>query len=96
LVPRPHLTTVRPAAGGRIPSRLVSTDDLNAAIERVTPDILALLGDGVPRTKGAIVAALAGRHPKDDIKRALARLDVLRQLDERGGKHVLASAPEQG
>ena len=31
-------------------------------IERVAPAILELLADGVPRTKAAIVEALAGRH----------------------------------
>jgi hypothetical protein len=78
-----------------MPSRLVSTDDLNAAIERVTPDVLALLADGVPRTRGAIMAALAGRHPKEDIKRTIARLDVLGRLNGNGGKYVLGPAPEQ-
>ena len=36
--------------------------DLHAMVARVAPDVLALLADGVPRTKGVIVAALAGRH----------------------------------
>jgi hypothetical protein len=44
-----------------VPKRWSSANP--AAIERVTPDVLALLGDGVPRTEAAIVAALAGRHP---------------------------------
>jgi hypothetical protein len=74
-----------------MPPRFISTDDLNAAIERVAPDILALLGDGVPRTRAAIVATLVSRHPKEDIKRALARLSVLGQLDEQGGKYTLAT-----
>jgi hypothetical protein len=76
-----------------MPSRLVSSDDLNAAIARVAPDVLALLGDGVPRSEAAIVRALANRHPKQDVKRALARLDVLGQLDLQGSRYVLA-APE--
>jgi hypothetical protein len=37
-----------------MPPRFVSTDHLNAAIERVMPDVLALLGDGVPRTSGSL------------------------------------------
>jgi hypothetical protein len=53
----------------------------------VTPDVLALLGDDVPRAKAAIVAALADRHPKDDIKRAIARLAVTEQLVERQQVH---------
>jgi hypothetical protein len=44
------------------PIKRWSSADLNAAIAHVTPDVLALLGDGVPRTEAAIVAALAGRH----------------------------------
>jgi hypothetical protein len=48
-----------------------SSADFNAVIARITPDVLTLLGDGVPRTRGAILAALAGRHPRDDIKRTL-------------------------
>jgi hypothetical protein len=75
----------------------MSTDDLNAAIARVAPDVLALLADGVPRTEAAIVKALAGRHPKQDVKRALARLNVLGQIELRDSKYVLAApAPEQG
>jgi hypothetical protein len=59
----------------------------------VTPDVLTLLGDGVPRTRGAILAALADRHPKQDVKRALARLAVIGQLDLQGSRYTLL-APE--
>ena len=57
------------------PSALTGTAELNAMIERVAPDILALLADGVPRTKAAIVAALAGRHaePGRDARAGPAR-----------------------
>jgi hypothetical protein len=79
------------------PSRLVSTDDLNAAIARVAPDILALLQDGVPRTRTAIITALVARHARNEIKRTLARLAVLGQLEEQGGKYTLATPePEPG
>jgi hypothetical protein len=77
--------------------RLPSSADLNAMIERVTPDVLTLLGDSVPRTEAAIVAALAGRHPKDDVTLTLMRLDVVGQLVETGGKYTLPAAEaEQG
>jgi hypothetical protein len=79
-----------------MPSRFMSTDDLNAVIERVAPDVLALLGDGTPRTRAAIVTALAGRHPRDGVMITLVRLAVLGQIEEQGGKYVLAPAPEQG
>jgi hypothetical protein len=78
-------------------TKLWSSADLHAAIERVTPDVLALLGDGVPRAEGAVVAALAGRHPKDEITLTLMRLDVVGQLVETGGRYTLpAPKTEQG
>ena len=74
----------------RIPLRPVSSSvDLHAAIARVTPAVLELLQDGVPRTKAAIVAALADRHPKDGIRRTLLRLAVTEQLVEKGGRYTL-------
>jgi len=66
-----------------------SSADFNAVIARVTPDVLALLGDGVPRTRGTILMALADRHPKDDVRRTLMRLAVTEQLVEKGGKYTL-------
>ena len=54
-----------------------SSADLEAAIERVAPEILALLDDGMPRAEAVIVAALAGRHAKDDVRRTVMRLAVL-------------------
>jgi hypothetical protein len=74
----------------RTPTRPISSSaDVNAAIERVVPDVLALLGDGVPRTRGTILAALADRHPKDDVRRTLMRLAVTERLVETGGKYTL-------
>jgi len=61
-------------------------------IERVAPDILALLADGVPRRKPAIVAALAGRHDRQDVVHALIRLSVTGQVEETGGRYALGAA----
>jgi hypothetical protein len=72
-----------PSSLTRMPPRATSSDDLNAMIERVAPDVLALLADGVPRNKAAIVAVLADRHPKQDVKRAIARLSVIGQVELR-------------
>jgi hypothetical protein len=72
--------------------RFWSSADLDAAIARITPDVLALLGDGVPRPEAAIVAALAGWHPKGDVRLTLMRLDVVGQLDLRGSRYTLATA----
>ena len=72
--------------------RATSSDDLNAAIERVAPDVLALLADGVPRNTATIVKALAERHPKQEVKRAIARLAVTGRLDQRGSRYTLPAA----
>jgi hypothetical protein len=74
-----------------------SSADFNVVIARVTPDVLALLGDGVPRTRGMIIAALADRHPKDDVRRTLMRLAVTERLVETSGRYTLPAAEaEQG
>ena len=72
--------------------RFWSSADLDAAIARTAPDVPALLGDGVPRTEAAIVAALADRHPKDDVKLAVMRLDVVGRLDLQGSRYTLPTA----
>jgi hypothetical protein len=66
---------------------------MSAMIERVTPDVLDLLADGVPRTKAAIVEALAGRHDKQDVVHALIRLAVTDRVEESGGRYALAAEP---
>ena len=73
------------------PSAFTGTAELNAMIERVAPDILALLADGVPRTKAAIVKALAGRHAEDEVELALVRLAVAERVIETGGNYALAA-----
>lgn len=69
--------------------RPLSSTDLAAVIAHVTPDVLALLGGGVPRTRAAIIAALADRHPKDDVRGTLMRLAVTGRIVEKSGKHAL-------
>ena len=60
------------------------------------PPILELLADGLPRTKPAIVEALAGRHGKQDVMHALIRLAVTGQVEETNGKYTLASGAGRG
>jgi hypothetical protein len=72
-----------------MPKPLVSSEDTDAMVARVAPAILALLGDGVPRSRRAIVAALADRHPKDELRRTLMRLAVTDQVVETSGKYTL-------
>src|SRR5690348_4454349 len=74
------------------PSPPAGTAALTATIGRVAPDILALLADGVPRRKPAIVAALAGRHAEDDVELTLIRLAVTEKVREPGGRYTLATA----
>jgi hypothetical protein len=74
------------------PHEFTGSAELNAMVERVAPSILALLADGVPRTKPVIVAALAGRHDKQDVVHALIRLAVTDQVEETSGKYALAAA----
>jgi hypothetical protein len=69
-----------------------SSADFDALLARVTPDLVALLGDGVPRSRGTILAALADRHPREDVKRTLMRLAVTERLVETGGKYTLPAA----
>ena len=57
-----------------LPYERAGSAELNAMVERVAPDILALLADGVPRIRPAIVEVLAGRHDRQDVVHALIRL----------------------
>jgi hypothetical protein len=76
----------------RMPKPYPSSADTDAMVARVAPAILELLEDGVPRSRAAIVAALADRHPKDEVKRTLMRLAVTDRLAETGGKYTLPQA----
>src|SRR3954462_2981380 len=51
-----------PAARKPSPYERAGSAAINAMVARVAPAILELLADGAPRTKPAIVEALAGRH----------------------------------
>ena len=74
------------------PSAITGTAELNVTIDRVAPAILELLADGVPRSRPAIVEALAGRHDKRDVTHALIRLAVTGRVEEAGGRYALAPA----
>ena len=65
--------------------------EIEAIVARTAPAVLDLLADGVPRSRAAIVAALAGRHGKGDVVRTLMRLAVTGRLDETGGRHALGA-----
>ena len=64
-----------------MPSRYTSSADTHAMVARIAPSVLELLGDGVLRSRKAIVAALAGQHDKDEVVRTFMRLAVIDQVD---------------
>jgi hypothetical protein len=82
-----------PAAKPKTP-RSATSADLDAAIARVTPDLVQLLADGTPRSKAAITKALAEQHAKQDIRRTLLRLAVTGGLVEHKGRFTLARADQ--
>ena len=84
----------KPTASRAKPATFTGSADVNAMVERVAPDVLGLLADGVPCTQAAIVAALAGRHGKQDVTHALIRLAVTGRMAETGG--VYALPPREG
>jgi hypothetical protein len=61
-------------------------------VARTAPAVLELLENGTPRSKAAIITALADRHPKEDVVRTLMRLAVTGQLVERERKYSLGPA----
>ncbi len=77
-------------------TRHASSADTDAMVARVAPTILELLADGVPRSKRANVAELAGRHPRDEVVRTLIRLAITGWVVEVGGKYVLAPEGKAG
>ena len=80
-----------PAARKPSPYEGAGSEAINAMVARTAPAILELLGDGVPRSKPAIVEALAGRHDGQDVIHALIRLAVTGRVDETGGKYTLGA-----
>jgi hypothetical protein len=83
-----------PAARKPSPYEGAGSEAINATVARTAPAVLELLADGVPRSKPAIVEALAGRHDRQDVIHTLIRLAVTGQVDEAGGKYTLGTAPE--
>ena len=67
--------------------RFSSSVDINTIIAEVASAIQALLKDGLPRNKRAIVATLADRHPRDEVVRTLMRLAATDRVVEVGGKY---------
>jgi len=77
-----------------MPRRYTSSADTHAMVTRIAPSILELLGDGLLRSKKAIVAALADRHEKDEVELTLMRLAVTGQILAVDSKYTLLPATE--
>ena len=88
-MPRTRTPPVEPPS-----PRFAGSAELNATVARVAPAILELLAEGMPRTKAAIVEALAGRHDRQDVVHTLIRLAVTGRVVEAGGKYTLEPAAE--
>ena len=72
---------------------LTGSAEINAMVARVAPDVLGLLADGTPRSKAAVVEALAGRHDRQAVIGTLIRLSVTGEVKEAGGRYTLAAKP---
>ena len=81
-----------------MPTRYTSSADTHAMVARIAPIIIGLLGDGIPCSRRAFVAALADRYPKEEVELTLMRLAVTGQLVSVDAKYTLAptTEPEQG
>ena len=77
-----------------MPTRYTSSADTHGMVARITPSVLELLGDGVLRSRKAIVAALAEQHDKDEVVRTLMRLAVIGQVVDIDRKYGLPAATE--
>src|SRR3954453_18190982 len=83
-----------PAIRKPSPYERAGSAQLNAMVERVAPAILGLLAAGGPRPKPAIVAALTGRHERQDVVHALIRLAGTGRGGEAGGRNARGAGEE--
>jgi hypothetical protein len=75
------------------PPRHAGSAEIAAVVARTAPAVLDLLADGVPRSRAAVAAALAGRYAKQDVVRTLMRLAVTGQVEEASGRYTLVTEP---
>ncbi len=83
-----------PTAARPSPYEGAGSEAINTTVARIAPAILGLLADGVPRTKAAIVEALADCYDRQDVTHTLIRLAVTDQVNEVGGKYTLGPIAE--
>src|SRR3954463_11693742 len=106
--PTPSHTYIRARIASRRRTRMPSntrrpnpyedagSEAINAMVKRVAPAILELLADGVPRTRPAVVEALASLHDKRDVVNALIRLAVTGEVVQTGSRYTLGMAGGDG
>ena len=75
---------------------MLSRDELEAVLARTMPVVLALLADGEPRSKRAIVTALIDRHDRKHVGYAVMRLAVTGGIVEHQGRFALAPDEDAG
>ena len=63
-----------------MPRRYSSSSDMDATVARVAPAVLALLGDGVPRSRRAIVASLVATAKLNGVEPFAYLKDVLERI----------------
>jgi hypothetical protein len=88
------MPSTKPPSARPSPYENAGSDAINTMVARIAPAILELLADGVPRSKPAIVEALAGRHDRQNVLHTLVRLSVTDQVSEAGGKYTPGTASE--
>src|ERR1700760_3260718 len=74
----------KPTASRAKPATFTGSAARHALVFHIVPAILRLLADGVPRTKGVIVRALAVRHGSEAVALALIRLSVTGEVEQAG------------
>jgi hypothetical protein len=75
------------------PSRHAGSAEIAAVVARTAPAVLDLLADGRPRPRAAIVAALAGRHAKEDVVRTLMQGSRMKGCDPMRGPTLKKPLP---
>src|SRR4051812_11201093 len=86
------VVTRAPAARKPSPYGGAGPAAVNAVVTRPAPAVLGLLADGVLRSRPVIVAALVGRHARDDVVHTLIRLAVTGRVVETGGRYILVAS----
>jgi hypothetical protein len=78
-----------PTSAHQLPPGERIAAEIEATVARTAPAVLGVLADGAPRTRAAIVEALAGRHEREDVIVTLLRLGATGAVRGTGDGYVL-------